>query len=100
MNGDLLLFNGRVLTMDPANPEVTAIAIRGGNVAAVSTDAEAREAAGAKAEAIDLKGRTATPGLNDAHAHPMSTGFALADLNLASPPNRSIADLIDLVAVQ
>jgi predicted amidohydrolase YtcJ len=100
MNGDLLLVNGRVLTMDPANPEVTAVAIRGGKIAAVGTDAEAREAAGAKAETIDLMGRTATPGLNDAHAHPMSTGFALADLNLASPPNRSISDLIELVAAE
>ncbi|MFL5760966.1 MAG: amidohydrolase [Thermomicrobiales bacterium] len=100
MNGDLLLFNGGVLTMDQAKPEATAIAIRGGKIAAVGTDAEAREAAGAKAEAIDLKGRTATPGLNDAHAHPMSTGFALADLNLASPPNRSISDLVALVAAE
>jgi predicted amidohydrolase YtcJ len=97
MNGDLLLFNGRVISMDRSKPEASAIAIRGGKVAAVGTDAEAREAAGAKAQVIDLKGRTATPGLNDAHAHPMSVGFALADLNLASPPNESIRDIVALV---
>jgi predicted amidohydrolase YtcJ len=100
MNGDLLLFNGRVLTMDPSQPKATAIAIRGGKIAAVGTDAEAHEAAGTRADAIDLKGRTATPGLNDAHAHPMSVGFALADLYLASPPNRSINDLVSLVAAE
>jgi predicted amidohydrolase YtcJ len=97
MNGDLFLYNGRIVTMDPNQPKATAIAIRGGKIAAVGSDNEAAEAAGSKAEAIDLKGRTATPGLNDAHAHPMSVGFALADLNLASPPNRSIADLVTLV---
>src|SRR5215207_2742906 len=97
MNGDLLLFNGRIITMDPDKPEATAIAIRGGKVAAVGSDNEAAEAAGSKAQLVDLKGRTATPGLNDAHAHPMSVGFALADLNLSSPPNRSISDLVTLV---
>jgi predicted amidohydrolase YtcJ len=97
MNGDLLLFNGRIITMDPDKPEATAIAIRGGKVAAVGSDNEAAEAAGSKAQSLDLNGRTAAPGLNDAHAHPMSVGFALADLNLASPPNRSISDLVTLV---
>ncbi|HEY8447577.1 MAG TPA: amidohydrolase [Thermomicrobiales bacterium] len=100
MTADLLLVNGRVLTMDPERPRATAVAIRNGRIAAVGTDDEAREAAGPRAEAIDLRGRTATPGLNDAHAHPMGVGLALADLDLASPPNRSIRDLVDLVAAE
>ncbi len=100
MSGDLLLVNGRILTMDPDRPEATAIAIRSGRIAAVGTDAEAREAAGPRVETIDLRGRTATPGLNDAHAHPMGVGHALADLNLATPPNASIRDIVDLVAAE
>ncbi|MGH2561415.1 MAG: amidohydrolase [Thermomicrobiales bacterium] len=96
--GDLLLYNGHVLTMDPDCPRATAIAIRGGKVAAVGGDVDAREAAGSRADVIDLKGRTATPGLNDAHAHPMGVGFAKRDLVLASPPNASIQDLIARVA--
>ncbi|MGH2532338.1 MAG: amidohydrolase [Thermomicrobiales bacterium] len=98
MIGDLLLYNGRVLTMDPAHPRATAVAIRGGKIAAAGSDADAREAAGPRADAVDLKGRTATPGLNDAHAHPMSVGFATRDLFLTSPPNVSINDLVALVA--
>ena len=97
MYGDLALINGRILTMDPANPEAGAVAIRAGRVVEVGSDADVRAAAGPRARVIDLKGRTATPGLNDAHAHPMAVGFALADLDLASPPNRSIADLVRLV---
>lgn len=96
--GSLVLFNGRVLTMDPTQPESTAIAIQNGRVVAVGTDSEARTAVGQGAEAIDLRGRTATPGLNDAHAHPMSVGFALDDLDLASPPSQSIADLARLAS--
>src|SRR5215210_6661017 len=97
MSGDLLLLNGRVITMDADQPEASAVAIRAGRVVAVGNDAEARAAASPGSETINLKGRTAAPGLNDAHAHPMAVGFALADLNLASPPNRSISDLVTLV---
>jgi len=98
MTGDLLLLNGRIITMDADFPEATALAIRAGRIVAVGNDVEARAASAANTETIDLKGRTATPGLNDAHAHPMAVGFAIADLNLGTPPNRSICDLVALVA--
>ncbi len=98
MLGDLLLINGRVLTMNPNHPEVEAIAIRSGRIAAVGDTQSVRLAAAPGSEVVDLRGRMATPGLNDAHAHPISVGQALGDLNLASPPNRDIGDLRDLVA--
>lgn len=93
MRGDLLLLNGRVRTMDPENPVVSAVAIRAGRVAFAGDDAGARAVAAPGSPAIDLAGRTATPGLNDAHAHPMSVGFALLDLDLSPERNQSIRDL-------
>jgi predicted amidohydrolase YtcJ len=95
--GDLLLLNGRVLTMDPAQPAASAIAIRMGRIAYVGDDAGAKAAAAPGCEVIDLAGRTATPALNDAHAHPMSVGFALLDLDLSPERNTSIADIQGLV---
>ncbi len=92
--GDLLLVNGRVRTMDRANPEASAVAIRQGRVVFVGDDAGARAAVPANTETIDLRGRTATPGLNDAHAHPMSVGFALLDLDLSPANNAGIPDLL------
>jgi predicted amidohydrolase YtcJ len=83
--------------MDPTRPEASAVAIRAGVVVAVGDDADVRAAAGPGVETIDLRGRTATPGLNDAHCHPMLVGFALDDLALATPPNNRVADIIDLV---
>lgn len=95
--GDLLLLNGRILTMDPAHPVASAVAIRMGRIVYAGDDAGARAAAAPGSEVIDLAGRTATPGLNDAHAHPMSVGFALLDLDLSPERNASIADMLTQV---
>src|SRR5680860_91891 len=97
MPSDLVLINGRVLTMDLAMPEVSAVAIRNGLIATVGTDEEARAACGPGAGVIDLRGRTATRGLNGAHAHPMGVGFSLTGLDIANPPCSSIADIVELV---
>src|SRR5687768_15643737 len=97
MSGDILLVNGRIVTMDPAQPHASALAIRQGRIIAVGDEADVRERAGAGLETLDLAGRTATPGLNDAHAHPMSVGFALGDLDLNPADRRSVAEIVDLV---
>jgi predicted amidohydrolase YtcJ len=97
MPADLLLLNGRIRTMDPANPLASAVAIRNGRVVFAGDDAGARASVPAATETIDLRGRTATPGLNDAHAHPMSVGEALLDLDLSPERNRSMGDLLALV---
>jgi len=62
---DLLLGNGRVVTMDPARPEASAVAIRHGRVVAVGADAEARAAVGPRVERIDLRRRPASPDLSE-----------------------------------
>jgi predicted amidohydrolase YtcJ len=83
MSADVVLINGHVMTVDPINPIANAVAIRAGRVVHVGSDADARAAAGPRAEVIDLRGRTATPGLNDAHAHPMAVGQALLDVDIS-----------------
>ncbi|CAN5680962.1 amidohydrolase [soil metagenome] len=97
MSGDLLLINGKFKTMNPIQPTAEAVAIRGGKIAAVGTNEEARESAGPRVQVIDLNGRTATPGLNDAHAHPMMLGLSMGDINLRAPDAFSIDDIVRLV---
>jgi len=98
MPDTLLLYNGHIVTMDRSNPHATSVAMRDGTVIAVGSDNDVRQAAGPNFESIDLQGRTATPGLNDAHAHPIGVGFGLTDLNLATPPNQRVTDIVSLVA--
>ncbi len=79
---DLVLVNGKVVTVDDAMPEAQAIAIVGDRIAAVGTDAEIRERIASHTEVIDLDGRLAIPGLIDSHAHFMSLGRAMTVLRL------------------
>jgi predicted amidohydrolase YtcJ len=65
----LVLFNGRILTVDPRDTIVQALAIRDGKIIAVGADRDILRLAGTATKRIDLQGRTATPGLIDSHAH-------------------------------
>lgn len=66
---DLLLINGRILTMDVHDTVAQAVATRDGKIVAVGTTAEVEPLAGAVTQVIDLDGRTALPGLTDCHVH-------------------------------
>jgi predicted amidohydrolase YtcJ len=65
----LVLFNGRILTVDPRDSIVQALAIRDGKIIAMGADRDILRLAGSATKRIDLRGRTATPGLVDSHAH-------------------------------
>src|SRR5262245_33658105 len=66
---DLLLLNGRVLTMDARDSVAQAVAVRDGKIVAVGANAEVEPLTGASTQVIDLDGRTAMPGLTDCHVH-------------------------------
>ena len=66
---DVILINGKVVTVDDYFSIREAIAIRGDRIAAVGSDEEIRDLAGPESEVIDLGGRTVIPGLIDNHNH-------------------------------
>ena len=66
---DLVLVNGKVVTVDDRFTVAQAVAIKGQRVVAVGTSADMRKLGGAGAKTIDLRGRTVIPGLIDNHAH-------------------------------
>ncbi len=71
---DLILFNGNIRTMDPANPHAQAVAILDGKFFGVGTDDEVKNLSAPK---VDLGGRTVVPGFIDAHLHTASSGLRL-----------------------
>lgn len=91
--GSIALINGRVFTADPNNPSASAVGIWRGTIAYVGDDPDAaRAAAGADAEVIDLAGRTASPGLIDAHTHPCFYAENLKNIFLGDAT--SVADVL------
>lgn len=93
---DTVLLHGRIITADASDRVVQALAIRGGKIAALGSDASIQAMVGANTRVIDLKGRAATPGLIDTHAHILSTG--LGELNqIALAGARSVADMVAAV---
>jgi predicted amidohydrolase YtcJ len=66
---ELILFHGRILTVDSHDTVAQALAIRGGKIMAVGTDRDILRLADGATRRIDLQGRGATPGLIDSHAH-------------------------------
>lgn len=95
---DIILVNGTVLTVDANDRVAQAVAIRGSRIVAVGSNAEVEILAGPATERIDLRGRTVTPGLLDAHAH-FSGGYA-ERLDLSYPGAKSIAEVVARVGAQ
>lgn len=75
-HADLVLTGGRIFTADPAKTWAEALAVRDGRIVAVGGDREARALAGPRTRVIGLRGRTVTPGFQDAHVHPTHAGLA------------------------
>ncbi len=71
---DMILTNGKIVTLDPSAPEVSALAIDDGIIVATGSDADIETRANEETEVIDLGGRTAVPGLNDSHSHVVRGG--------------------------
>ena len=80
---ELVITNANVYTVDDAHPRATALAVRGGRVIFVGSDAEALALAGSETRTIDLRGATVVPGFIDAHAHLLGLGNLLQRVNLA-----------------
>lgn len=71
---DMILYNGKITTLDPSQPEVSAIAITDGLITAVGGD-ELLNSATEKTKKVDLKRKRAIPGLNDSHIHVIRGGL-------------------------
>ncbi|MES2466292.1 MAG: amidohydrolase [Verrucomicrobiota bacterium] len=75
LKADLILYNGRITTLDPAYPEARNIAIGGGHILAVDEGEEYADLSTPETRRIDLQGRRVVPGLYDSHLHVIRGGL-------------------------
>ena len=92
-SADLILWGGKVITVDPRKPAVQAVAIKNGRFLMAGSDSEVKALSGRRTEVIDLKGRTMTPGFIDSHQHLFEYGTNLLQLDCSPKKCRSIGDL-------
>ncbi|MEO7217349.1 MAG: amidohydrolase family protein, partial [Gemmatimonadaceae bacterium] len=85
-SADLVLRNGKIVTMDAATPQGQAVAITGDRITAVGSNADIQRYVGPATKVIDLDGHLAIPGFNESHGHFMGLGGALSELDLMGVP--------------
>ena len=91
---DTILVNGTVITVDDAHPTAEAVALKGDRIQHVGSNEEVRQCAGRATRVIDAGGKTVLPGFIEPHTHFMSFGIRLAMVNVRTPPNNSIEDVL------
>lgn len=84
---DLVLLDGRIVTVDAALPAAQALAVRGERIVAVGSDEQVRPLIGPATQVIALGGKLAIPGFIEGHAHFLGVGNARMTLNLADAEN-------------
>ncbi len=92
---DLILTNGLVRTVDPAEPVAEAVAVRDGRILLVGSAREVEVHRGPSTRVVDLAGRTLIPGMIDAHGHLPGLGSALRSVDLVG--SRSYDEVVERV---
>lgn len=97
-NPDMILTNGKIITVDKDFTIAEAVAIEKDKIIAVGSDAEIRKLAVSSTNTIDLQGKVVIPGLIDAHLHPESASVSEIDREI--PDLHSVNDLLDWIKSQ
>jgi len=95
-SADLVLLNGKFWTVNEAQPRAQAVACIGNRIVAVGSSDEIRKWIGRSTQVMDLGGKLALPGFNDAHVHFYSGGENLASVQLRHA--KSEAEFRDRIA--
>lgn len=74
---DMILNNGKIITLNPRDETAEAVAIAGDKIIRVGSNADIAKSVRNRTWVIDLKGRTATPGLVESHCHPSMAGLMM-----------------------
>src|SRR5271168_482167 len=95
---DSIYFGGPIVTVNDAQPNAEAVAVKDGKILMVGTRSDLeRFHKGATTQMVDLVGKTLLPGFIDAHSHFMFALDMPTQANVSAPPVgpvRSIPDII------
>src|SRR3954449_599451 len=93
---DLVLTNGRIVTVEDTQPEAQAIAINDDKITALGTSGAIQQYVGPNTKVIDLQGQLAIPGFIESHGHFTGVGESRLQLNLMTA--KSWDEIVAMVA--
>ena len=82
LKADLVLLDGKIVTMNPLQPSAEAVAVKRDQILKVGSTEMISELIGKKTKKIHLKGKTVIPGIIDTHIHVADFGRILSWLDL------------------
>ena len=96
---DLILVNGKIITVNSQDLIAEAIAVKDGKIIKVGSNREIKTLAGSPCKLIDWRGKTVTPGVVDSHYHVIYDGmqFWPGFVNIRVPAVQSKSDLLHIV---
>ncbi len=89
MQADLVVYNGRIYTMDPNAPRARAIAVAGQRILALGSDQEMLDLKAPDGSTIDLMGRAVVPGFIDSHVHFVLFSLKLQEVDLTGSTSKA-----------
>lgn len=72
---DTVYLNGQVLTINPAQPSASAVAVKDGRIMAVGTNVDMQPLITADTHVISLQGKALLPGFIEPHTHPLASAI-------------------------
>ena len=73
---DTIFLGGNIVTINPAQPEVEALAVKEGKILALGKVSQLEKFKGPKTQIVDLKGKALLPGFIEPHGHPFDSALA------------------------
>ena len=97
---DLVLINGKIITVDSKDSIAQAVAVKGGKILEVGASSQIKALAGPGTQVIDLKGKAVTPGIIDSHIHVLYYGRQFWDgyIDIRLPKIKNRDDLLQAIA--
>ena len=94
---DTIFFGDHIVTMDPLQPTVEAVAVRGETIVAAGSRDEAMALEGPSTRVVELGEHALLPGFIDAHGHFLGAGRDQTSLLLHPPPVGDVDNIDDIV---
>jgi len=96
MKADLVITNGKVITVDKDFSIKQAVAVKDGKIVAVGSNDEVKPFIESDTKVLDLKGKPLLPGINESHMHAPFFGASRPplSLDLTYPAVQSIPDMV------